>query len=67
MSDKFLNSGGGNINLANGTATLFGATIGAINLDASQPLKTNSVRQLVSEKLNIADVNNLQSELTTKQ
>ena len=66
MSDKFLNTGGANINLSNGTATLFGATIGAINLDPSQPLKTNSVRQLVSEKLDIADVNNLQSELNTK-
>jgi len=66
MSDKFLNTGGANINLSNGTATLFGATIGAINLDPSQPLKTNSVRQLVSEKLDIADVNNLQSELITK-
>jgi hypothetical protein len=66
MSDKFLNTGGANINLSNGTATLFGATIGAINLEPSQPLKTNSVRQLVSEKLDIADVNNLQSELNTK-
>ena len=28
-----------------------------------QPLKTNSVRQLVSEKLDIADINNLQSTL----
>jgi hypothetical protein len=63
MSDKFLGSSGANININNGTATIFGSTIGAINLDPSQPIKTNSVRQLVSSKLDIADINNLQSEL----
>ena len=67
MSDKFLNTGGGAINLSNGTTTIFGSTIGAINLEPSQPLKTNSVKQIVSEKLDIADVNNLQSELSIKE
>jgi len=66
MSDKFLGSGGGSTNISNGTATLFGSTIGANNLDPSQPLKTNSLRQLVSSKLDIADTNNLQSELNIK-
>ncbi len=66
MSDKFLNTGGGAINLSNGTTTIFGSTIGAINLEPSQPLKTNSVKQIVSEKLDIADINNLQSELSIK-
>ena len=66
MSDKFLNTGGGEVNLSNGSTTLFGATVGAINLDPSQPVRTNSVRQLVSGKLNISEVNNLQSELDTK-
>jgi len=63
MGDKFLGSGGSNINISNGTASIFGASIGAINLDPSQPLKTNSVRQLVSSKLDIDDINNLQNEL----
>lgn len=66
MSDKFLSSGGSNTNLTNGTATLFGSTIGANNLDPSQPIKTNSVRQLVSSKLDIADINNLDDELKNK-
>lgn len=66
MSDKFLGTGGSNISLSNGTATIFGATIGAINLEPSQPIKTNSIRQLVSSKLNIVDINNLDSELNLK-
>jgi len=66
MSDKFLGNGGSNINLSNGTATIFGATIGALSLDPSKPIKTNSVRQLVSSKLDIADINSLQSQLSTK-
>jgi hypothetical protein len=63
MSDKFLGSSGSNAQLSNGTTTIFGSTIGALNLDPSQPVKTNSVRQLVSSKLDIADINNLQTEL----
>lgn len=64
MSDKFLNIGGtGNGNISNGTATIFGASIGAEDLDPSQPVKTNSTRQLVSTKLDIADINSLQSIL----
>ena len=65
MSNKFLGNQGNNINLTNGTSTLFGSTLGALSLNPSQPVKTNSVRQLVSSKLDIADVNNLQSVLDT--
>jgi len=66
MSNKFLSSGG-DINLSNGSQTLFGATIGAVNLNPSAPIKTNSVRELVSEKLDIGDVNNLTDDLKIKQ
>ena len=63
MSDKFLNTGGGSSNISNGTATIYAATLGAVSLTASMPIKTNSTKQLVSEKLDINDINNLQSTL----
>jgi hypothetical protein len=67
MADKFLNTGGsGNSNISNGTATIFGATIGADNLDASRPIKTNSTKQLISTNLDISDINSLQTELEVK-
>jgi hypothetical protein len=65
MANKFLNPAS-DINLSNGTATIFGATLGAVNLEPSYPLRTNSVKQLVSEKLNITDITNLRSELDNK-
>jgi hypothetical protein len=66
MSNKFLTAGG-DINLSNGSQTILGSTIGAINLSPSAPLKTNSVREIVSEKLDITDVNNLTDDLKIKQ
>ena len=60
MANKFLLSSDGKTNLSNGSSTLFGSTIGASNL---LPVKTNSTKQLVSTKLDISDINNLQSEL----
>ena len=64
MTDKFLNTGGsGNANITNGSANIYGATLGAENLEPSMPIKTNSVKQLISSNLEIADINNLQSEL----
>ena len=66
MSDKFLGTSGANINISNGSVSIFGSSIGALNLDPSQPVKTNSVRQLVSTKLDIADITSLQSTLDTK-
>ena len=63
MSDKFLGSGGGKINISNGTANIYAGTLGSAGLDPSQPIKTNSVRQLVSSKLSISDVTNLQGIL----
>ena len=64
MSDKFLNTGGGgNANISNGSANIFAATLGADNLEPSKAIKTNSVKQLISTNLEIADINNLQSEL----
>lgn len=65
MTDKFLGFGEDS-NLSDGSATLFGNTIGAANLLASQPVKTNSIKQLVSSKLDIIDINNLQSEIDDK-
>ena len=66
MSDKFLGSGQGSINLSNGSATIYSATLGAASLKASKPIKTNSVKQLISTNLDIADVNNLQTQLSIK-
>src|SRR6056300_58992 len=66
MSNKFLGTGGGSANLGNGSVNIYAASLGSVNLDPSAPLKTNSVRQIVSEKLDIADVNNLSNELSTK-
>ena len=64
MSDKFLNTGGGsNANISNGTANVYAAILGAVNLNASMPIKTNSTKQLVSEKLDITDIQNLESRL----
>jgi len=68
MADKFLNtSGSGKVNLSNGTTNIYAAKLAAANLNPSRPIKTNAVRELVSQNLDISDVNNLQSELTTKQ
>ena len=66
MSDKFLNTGGGSTNISNGTANIYGAVLGAVNLNASMPIKTNTTKQLVSEKLDIPDIQNLSSELSLK-
>ena len=66
MSDKFLGSGQGSINLSNGSATIYSATLGAASLTASKPIKTNSVKQLISTNLDITDVNNLQTQLNEK-
>ena len=64
MADKFLNTGGGgNINLSNGSVNIFAAILGADNLQPSKALKTNSVKELISTNLDIADVNNLQNVL----
>lgn len=63
-TDKFLSTGGSGVtNLSNGSATIFASTLGAKNLDPSRPVKTNAVSQLVSDNLEISDINNLQSEL----
>lgn len=64
MADKFLNTGGsGQANISNGTANVYAANLAAANLDPSRPIKTNAVRELVSQNLDIADINNLQSAL----
>ena len=62
MSNKFLGTTT-NITLGNGTANIYGATIGASSLDPSMPVKTNSLRQLVSTKLNTSDINGLDTKL----
>jgi hypothetical protein len=66
MADKFLNTGQGAVNLSNGTVNIIAAELGAVNLVPSKPIKTNATKQLVSENLDIADITNLQSELSTK-
>ena len=64
MSNKFL--GSTSTNLTNGTANLFISEITVDSLSASLPIKTNSTKTLISTKLDISDVNNLQAELDTK-
>lgn len=64
MSDKFLNTGGsGTANLSNGTVNAFLAGLTVANLRPSMPVKTNSVNTLISSKLDIKDINNLESRL----
>lgn len=66
MSDKFLGTGGNNTSLTNGTAVIYASTLGANTLDPSRPVKTNSVRQLVSSNLDISEINTLSTQLTEK-
>jgi hypothetical protein len=66
MADKFLNTGQGAVNLSNGTVNIIAAELGAVNLIPSKTLKTNATKQIVSADLDISDVTNLQSELSTK-
>ena len=64
MSNKFNEFGSGeSASVTNGSLDIYGFSLKAENLDANQPLKTNSDKQLVSTQLNISDVVNLQAEL----
>ncbi len=65
MSNKFneFGAGGDSGSVTNGSLDIYGFSLKAENLDANQPLKTNSDKQLVSTLLNISDVVNLQAEL----
>ena len=67
MADKFLNTGKGEVNLSDGSVDIIAASLGAIDLQASKPVKTNAVKQLVSGDLEISDITNLQSELIEKK
>ncbi len=62
MTDKFLGSTSTE-EISNGTTTVFGATIGASNLNASETVKTDSLKRLISTKLLISDTTNLQTTL----
>jgi hypothetical protein len=64
MSNKFL--GGTSSDLTNGTANLYIASLTVDGLDPSAPLKTNTTKTLQSSNLDIADVNNLQTELNAR-
>jgi hypothetical protein len=67
MANKFLNTGGsGSGDITNGTINVFAATLAADNLESSLPLKTNSVKQLISTNLSISDTNGLQTQLDSK-
>jgi hypothetical protein len=64
MSNKFNQyTSEGDANVTDGSLDIYGYTLRAENLDANEPMKTNSIGQLISSKLNIADVVNLQAEL----
>ena len=49
--------------LTDGTINIFGASLGAFNLDPSKPLRTDSLSRLVSTFLPISDITNLQTTL----
>ena len=64
MSNKFNQFGSsGDSNVTNGSLDIYGYSLRAENLNPNEPLKTNSIGQLISSNLNISDVNNLQTEL----
>ena len=65
MASKFLATGGTQ-KLDDGTAVIYAASLGSTNLEPSKPVKTNGVLQLVSENLDIGDVNNLATDLVYK-
>ncbi len=61
-TNKFL-SATATENLTDGTTNIFGATLGAFNLDASMPLRTDSLSRLVTTFLPISDIVGLQDAL----
>lgn len=63
MANKFLNIGGGSVNLSNGSVSIYAQSLASKELQPSFPVKTDSLNKLVSEKLDISDVNNLQTAL----
>ena len=63
MSNRFLTPDNASVNISNGSAIIFGASLGSQNLNSGMPVKTNSLSNLVSSKLDISDVNNLQASL----
>lgn len=64
VNNKFLDSSGSG-SLSDGTANIFVASMTAANLDSSEPVKTSASGELVSSKLDISDVTNLQSTLNS--
>ncbi len=63
MTSKFLNPV--LTSVTDGSTNIFAATLSALNLTPSFPLKTDVNSVLVSELLDIADVDGLQTELNT--
>lgn len=53
----------GDSNVTDGSLDIWGYTLRASNLNPGQSLKTNSINQLISSKLDISDINNLQTQL----
>ena len=66
MTTKFLTTAGGQQDLSDGTAVIFAASLSAVNLSISQPLRTSASKILVSGNLQISEVTNLQTTLDTK-
>lgn len=64
MSSKFLSASTGSSNLSNGSTPIYVSAVTISNLEASLPVKTNSVRELISAKLDIHDVNGLEEALS---
>ena len=62
MSNKFLHTSE-NLDLGNGSINILASSLGSTNLIPNLPIKANTNKQLYSTKLEISDINNLQSEL----
>lgn len=65
MSSPFLSSGFDTSILQDGSQIIFAATLGSTDLQPGFPVKVDNDQNLVSENLEISDVNGLQSALTS--
>ena len=65
MSSPFLSSGFDTTILQDGSQIIFAATLGATDLQPGFPVKVDNDQNLVSENLQISDVDGLQAALTS--
>ena len=64
MTDKFLSTSSGSVNLSDGTVDIYAKSLKSENLTAGMPLKTDGKKNIVSEYLTPSDIIGL--DLNTK-